>query len=147
MNMNRALIQGAEFATRIDFTCGAYVRAAYTYQHAKDKSGLPATDGKFIPGRPMHQLNAGAAWRREWNEIITSEIFSTLDYMSGNYLDTQNLLRVDNRIIFGSGIVFTFLDHIDASFSVRNITDDRISDLVGYPLPGRSYWGNIGLKI
>ncbi|MBT3182137.1 MAG: TonB-dependent receptor [Deltaproteobacteria bacterium] len=147
MNMNRALVQGAEFATRINFDCGAYVRAAYTYQHAKDKSGLPATDGKFIPGRPMHQLNAGAAWRWKWNEIITSDIFTTLDYMSGNYLDTQNLVRVDNRTIFGSGVVFTFIDHIDASFSVRNITNDRISDLVGYPLPGRSYWGNIGLRI
>jgi len=147
MNMNRAIIQGAETMASAKFLKRLRISLSYTYQQAKDHSGSRDTRGKYLPGRPRHELFAIAGWRESWLPWLVSDLFVDLRYMSGNYLDMQNLLQIQNRMILGSGISWEFVNHFLASFSVRNILNDRISDLVGYPLPGRSYWGSLDVKI
>lgn len=147
MNLNKALIQGSETMIRASFAGRIRLSASYTYQQAKDISDNPDTRGKYLPGRPKHELYALFGLSEDWLPWFNSYVFCDLSYMSGNYLDTQNLLMVSNRTILGSGIALTFINRITASFSVKNILNDRISDLIGYPLPGRSYWGSLKIKI
>ncbi|MFH1874577.1 MAG: TonB-dependent receptor [Pseudomonadota bacterium] len=147
MNMNQALIQGGEFMATANFLKRLRLTTSYTYQQAKDTSNNPDTRGKYLPGRPQHEFYALISWDENWQSWLTSNLYTDLRYMSGNYLDLQNLLQVTNRVILGAGFGLTFIDKISARFTVQNILNDRISDLIGYPLPGRSYWGSIAIKI
>lgn len=146
-NMNRALIYGIESMAVFKFLGRFRTTASYTYQSAKDASGSAATDGNYLPSRPQHELYFLLAWEEGWLSWLTSSLFYDLRYMSENYLDTQNLLRIDNRMILGSGLSVRLADRFSIFFSVQNILNDRISDLIGYPLPGRSYWGTVEIKL
>jgi len=146
-NMNQALLQGLEAMVDAKFLKRFKISASYTLQYAKDDSDNPDTRGKYLPGRPKHELYAMAGWHESWLPWFATNVFCDLNYMSGNYLDTQNLLKVTNRSLLGSGVSVTFADRFITSFSVQNILNERISDILGYPLPGRSYWGTLEIKI
>ena len=147
MNMSSALIQGAELSGRVTWADRLSAYASYTYQQAKDTSDSPATSGKYIPGRPKNEAALGAAWTESWFPWFSSRIFSDLNFMSGNYIDTQNLIEVSRRTLLGVGATATFVKHIALTFSVKNLLDEHIADVVGYPLPGRSYWGTVEVKL
>lgn len=146
-NMNQALIQGMEAMASAKFAKRFRLQASYTFQEAKDDSDNPDTRGKYLPGRPKNELYGLVGWHEPWLSWFATDIYCDLNYMSGNYLDTQNILQVTNRRILGSGISLIFIDRLTASFWVQNILNDRISDIVGFPLPGRSYWGSLEIKI
>lgn len=145
-NLNDALIRGVEMSARSTFFDRFSLAINYTWQRARDTSGT-VTDGKFLPGRPQHELGAMFIWREQWDEDFASSLIGELHYASDNYLDTQNLLLVKDRTIVTAGISFDILKHVTASFTARNITNDQTVDAIGYPLPGRSYWGNLEVKL
>lgn len=146
-NIGRALIQGVEVSANISWKDGLSSYASYTFQDAKDISSSSATNGKYLPGRPRNELAFGAAWNEDWFKWFATKLFGDIHYMSGNYLDTQNLLSVNHRSLISTGVSAIFVKNITLSFVVRNLIDDRIEDLVGFPLPGRSYWATAELKI
>ncbi len=146
-NMNKAIIQGVETMAAAKLVKRFSLLASYTFQEAKDDSGDPNTQGKYLPGRPKHQLYAKGAWKEEWLKWLESVVWCDLNYISGNYLDTQNLLQLTNRTMLGSGVTLNFISHIALSFWVQNILNDRVSDVLGFPMPGRSYWGSLEIKI
>lgn len=146
-NMNKAIIQGIETMAAAKFAKRFSVLASYTFQEAKDDSGNPDTDGKYLPGRPKHQLYAKGSWNEEWFKWFQTSLWCDLSYISGNYLDTQNLLNLTNRMMLGSGATMNFIGHIALSFWVQNILNERVSDVLGFPMPGRSYWGSLEIKI
>lgn len=146
-NMSDALIHGAEFSARVALSDRFTGYSSYTFQDAKNVSDGSATFGKKLPGRPAHQLGSGISWMEEWLPNFSTRAFADLNYMSGNYLDSQNLMSVENRTLISAGLTTTLAKRLSLTFSVQNISDDRISDVVGYPLPGRSYWGTLELKI
>ena len=147
MNLNKALIQGAEIVIITKFLKRLKFTSSYTFQLAKDTSNNPDTRGKYLPGRPKHELYSIIAWDEQWTSWFNSNLYCDLRYISGNYLDTQNLLKVNDRVLLGLGTTINFTKIFGLSFSVQNLLNDRISDLVGYPLPGRSYWGTLDIKI
>ncbi len=147
MNMNKALIQGGEFMFTGVIGDRFRLITSYTFQQAKDTSSNPDTKGNFLPGRPKHELYSLISWDEEWTRWFSSNLYTDLRYMSGNYLDQQNLLQVTNRMLLGAGVSLSFIEKITAGFFVQNILNDRISDLIGYPLPGRSYWGSVEVKM
>lgn len=146
-NLSKALIQGVEFSGRVNWSERLNSYVVYTYQLAKDDSNLPATSGKFLPGRPRHELGVGATWVESWCQAISTKLFGDLRYMGGNYLDTQNLSYIDHRTLIGAGVGVGLYKKFELLFAVKNILNERISDLVGYPLPGRSYWVSANLNI
>lgn len=146
-NLTKALIQGMEVSAKASWKERLGTYTSYTFQHAKDAGSLPATSGKYLPGRPRHELASGIIWTEPWSKWFSTRLSAELNYLSGNYLDTQNLLSLEDRMLLSLALATIFLKGITLSFSVKNLLDDRISDLVGYPLPGRSYWGTVELKI
>lgn len=145
-NLNKALIDGVETVARATFLDRITVAANYTWQRARDTSGT-VTDGKYLPGRPKHELAAQLIWRERWCDEVSTTLTGEYRYMSDMFLDTQNLLKVTNRSIVTAGLALTLFDHVTTSFTARNITNDRTVDTIGYPLPGRSYWGSITVKL
>ena len=146
-NIDSALVQGMEFNAKTNLMDRFSAYASYTLQYAKNDGSSPVTNGKYIPGRPKNELATGLVWNENWLHWFGTRLFGDLHYMSGNYLDTQNLLSVNNRTLISAGAAVIILKGFNLSFTVKNILNELTSDLVGYPLPGRSYWASANLKI
>lgn len=141
-NLTDARIQGIESALWITPLAWLDLSGNYTFQWAKDTSGLPGTDGKFLPGRPRHEFSLKANAHNRWGRL-----FADLSWMDDNFLDTQNILRVDDRLILGVGATTTLFKRFTMTFEAKNLSNNRISDVVGFPLPGRSFYGKLTIKI
>jgi outer membrane cobalamin receptor len=141
-NLTKARIQGIEATVTATLWNHLDLAANYTFQLAKDISGLPGLDGKFLPGRPEHEANAKATLFNNW-----SRVFADLNFQDGNFLDSQNVLRVNHRVLLGAGFSATFPKRLTWGFEGKNLLNDRVEDVVGFPLPGRSFFGRVELKI
>lgn len=140
-NLSSSLVQGAEFSAQAEYLRHFSHSLSYTFQNAKDTSGL-ATGGKTLPGRPRHELWLETSVFNGWGKL-TGEY----NFMSGNFLDSQNLLEVTGRNLFNFYASAAPAKWATLNFSVKNITNRHIFDVIGFPLPGRSFWGNLLLKI
>ncbi len=141
-NISRARIQGVEALASVSFFHHLNISGNYTFQWAKDTSGLPGPDGKFLPGRPMHEANLITSLYNPW-----AKIFSDANFMDSNFLDTQNLQRISHRLFWNAGVALKFYKKITASLEFKNILNDLTSDVVGFPLPGRSVYGKVEIEL
>ena len=71
----------------------------YTYQDARDESGIPARDGNQLPGRPRHDLYHRTEYRRD-----EGRLFYELSFVAENFLDQANFLVVNARAIHTLGV-------------------------------------------
>ncbi len=150
-NVNRAETVGAEIAANA--TLGEHLGFAlsYTYEDARDESGIPARDGNVLPGRPRHDLYHRVEYRRD-----EGRLFYELNFIAENFLDQANFLVVPARAIstigvdadlaalgrrFGSDALARV--PLVATFEVRNFTDNQVEDVAGYPLPGRAFFASV----
>ncbi len=138
-NISRAEIYGNELC--IEAVWGGFIksRAAYTLQDARDRSGISYMDGNSLPGRPRNELHTKTALFRK----KLGEVFYTFDYIDGNFLDRSGLMEVPARQLHGAGITYTPIKGLSLTFEVKNIGDEQVSDVLGYPLPGRSFFGTV----
>jgi iron complex outermembrane receptor protein len=150
-NVDRARTVGCELAAGADVFEHVRLSLNYTYQDARDESGIPARDGNQLPGRPRHDLYSRAEYRRD-----EGRLFYELSFVAENFLDQANFLVVNARAIqtlgieadvaalgrrFGSDAVARV--PLVATFEVRNFTDNQVEDVAGYPLPGRAFFGSV----
>ncbi|MBI3541085.1 MAG: TonB-dependent receptor [Deltaproteobacteria bacterium] len=141
-NLSRARIQGVEASVATTLWEHWDISGSYTFQWAKDTSGLPGVDGKFLPGRAKHDVSTQTALHNKLGKI-----YSDLNFTDGNFLDTQNILSVNSRLILNAGASIHFFKHFTAGVESKNILDNRLVDIVGFPLPGRSYYGKLEIEI
>ncbi|MDO8493817.1 MAG: TonB-dependent receptor [Deltaproteobacteria bacterium] len=134
-NLNSALIQGGEFSFAAQVLKNFHSNVNYVFQIAKDNQNGSATKGNYLPGRPKHQAYLEASY-----QFPLIRPFAGLNYLDGNFLDSQNLLKVRHRVLLATGVTLTAHNNLKLNFTAKNLLNERISDLVGYPLPGRSYW-------
>jgi iron complex outermembrane receptor protein len=114
----------------------------YTFQWAKDTSGRAGFDGKFLPGRPRHQLHAGLQVSYHW-----ARFFTDFDFIDENFLDSFNALKVSRRSLVGTGFTLSPWKWVQAGFEVKNLLNQRIEDVVGFPVPGRLFFGKVRFVI
>lgn len=141
-NISSSRARGVEAGARLVVTPWGSVEVDYTYQVVRNTSALPGGAGKLLPGHPRHEvkLTADAVWR----EVRP---FATVHYLDGNFLDTQNLFETKHRWILGAGTAVRFLRHFEARVEGRNLLGDQVVDVLGFPLPGRSFFGQISYEI
>lgn len=121
-----------------------------TWQEARDRSGLPAWDGKPLPYLPPLELRLhAAAAARGW------EPWAELTHQSGNARDRADteLARAPARTRLNLGLgravpapwpVAGCTLRLNAA--VENVTDERVYDVEGYPLPGRTWRLAVALR-
>ncbi|OGQ04293.1 MAG: hypothetical protein A3F82_10540 [Deltaproteobacteria bacterium RIFCSPLOWO2_12_FULL_44_12] len=141
-NLNSALILGGEFGLSIRIFKNLKMSSHYVYQTAKDASDTSPTKGNFLPGRPKHQWTVEGEYQYRFLRP-----FFQLQILSHNFLDSQNLLKVTQRTLLSAGTHLEPLKWMRISFTTKNLLNDRIADIAGFPLPGRSYWGELELKL
>ncbi len=134
-NIGKARVRGVE-ATLSGRLFGRWtVSANYTYQRAVDASRAPHRRGRVLPNRPQHQVHTytGLSLGR-WRG------FYDYTFEDGNFLDRANLRPVPARHIHNIGLGRTFYRQVEVVLEAKNLLDNQVADLWGYPLPGRSFF-------
>jgi len=150
INIDRADIDGHEFALSFGDWQGLRLSANLTQLDAINTGPISFLNGKHLPNRPEIEASAGLRW--------TCRGFSAtyeFDYVDGNYWNAYNGKAPNNkgplfavrRIHTVAATVPTWLPRTDFTLEVRNLTDERFEDVMGYPLPGRSISGTVLFEI
>ncbi len=142
-NVDSAIINGIETSTSLTWNRGWKFNLQYTYQNAKNTSESPSLNGKYLPLRPKNQISSQITYFKDWGEIGFEYLF-----IGANYRDRTNEYfgYLPARQIYNC--FFTYIPYRDLelqrefllTFEVRNISNKQVEDLVGYPLPGRSFY-------
>ena len=107
----------------------------YTLQDSENRSRVPHLTGNALPGRPRHKASARA-------DIGIGRIWTSYDYAfeDGNFLDQANRRKLDPRHIHTASIRVKVRNSIQLGLDAKNLGNARVTDVWGYPLPGRSWF-------
>ena len=134
-NVGEALIRGFEVATSTTFLKYFSLAGNYTYQWAKDEA---VNVGNFLVGRPKHEINSSIRFERG---SFTSGF--DINFIDDQYLDALNTQRIDNRLMLHCDVSYLIKEKVRLGFELKNITNSQLVDAVGFPLPGRSFFGRV----
>ena len=139
-NIGSATIRGFEFSASGIAAKSLRLSVNYTRLDSRDTSPIPYYNGNELPGRPRNETSLSAElFRRRWS--VTWEF----QYIGNNYLDRANLALSGERKIHDLILVLRSPEHgISLSLEGRNLSDQRIYDVSGFPLPGRTLFATIG---
>jgi len=146
-NIGKAFITGHEFHLSWNPFKGANLSGSYTYQNALSLSPIPYQHGKQLPYRPKNTLFVRAEYEWEWLKV-----WYEFNFISDNYFDTANLLPtpsgVPPRYIHNAGVAFLIPRvNIRLALEGKNLSNCRVEDFAGYPLPGISFFGSVTWKL
>jgi iron complex outermembrane receptor protein len=134
-------MNGHEISWASELLAHMNISGNLTVQNTKDKSDISYWKGNQLPGRPEFEL-----FNRF--EIFNNQgkVFYEFNYLSNSYLDRANFTKIAARKIHNIGCSFYATKNLTLTFEVKNLSDARIEDYIGYPLPGRSYFGTLDYK-
>jgi iron complex outermembrane receptor protein len=150
-NVTSASVQGHELSVRGRIADRIGLAANWTHQRARDDGDVTFLRGKQLPGRPAdevfahaelawspaHPLPLGAAGRALW----PGRVFWELNAIADNFLDRANVRRVGSRVLQDVGVEIALpWRGLRVTFEAKNVTDDSTRDVLGFPLPGRSFF-------
>jgi iron complex outermembrane receptor protein len=137
-NIGAAEIRGHEVSWSLTAFRHVRLYGNYTLQEALDTSGT-FNRGNVLPGRPRHELHQAIELFAEIGKLVYE-----FDYIGENFLDRANAFVVDSRALHNVGLtLLPFGKALKLTFEVKNITDNRLADVRGFPLPGRSFFGTV----
>ena len=111
------------------------LRGSYARQRAENRSPFSFERGNLLPNAPQHRLQARLT-------MAAADIQShyVVSHGSRHFLDRANQRPVPVRTVHGAGLRARLSSSLTTAFEIRNLTDDQVADLWGYPLPGRSWF-------
>jgi iron complex outermembrane receptor protein len=150
---------GAELVTSARYARMLSVTASYTRLVTEQLAGDPSVNGKPLPRAPGHALHARAELARRVLDHLAS-VWVDAAWQATSFLDPTNLGRVPGRLLVGAGARVEIAGGVSAELSVANLADARIvhlpldpppspsftetttalTDVAGFPLPGRSFY-------
>ncbi len=146
-NAGNAIIKGVESS----LTAGAWKTVRFYGSHTWldthiYSSSNPARAGKKSPNHPPNQWTMkGTVYRdRMAGWADHAEIWTELDFTASHFIDGANLTTSPARQILGIGAELrTFGDRLTITLEAKNLTDEEVIDVVGFPLPGRTFFGRL----
>ncbi len=137
-NISSAQVKGHEFFWRIRFCRPILISGNLTIQDTRDRSRTAYWRNNRLPGRPKYEL---------FNRVeVFSEhfrLFHEIEFIDESWLDRANIKKIDRRTFQNAGISWSPVKQIVFTFEVKNITDRHSEDVIGYPLPGRTFFGTL----
>ncbi|MDB4958423.1 MAG: TonB-dependent receptor, partial [Myxococcales bacterium] len=159
MNVSDSETYGAELVGSARLARTISLTANYTGLSTSQISQEVSYAGKALPRQPAHSIYARADLA---NRAFGRRASLWIDgsWQSVSYLDQANLQRVPARALAGTGAKVELVPGLAVSIAVENIMDVRIehlsldpaprpdlasvptalSDVAGFPLPGRSFY-------
>ena len=133
-NIGSARIYGWETSFSSMFGERFRLSGNYTYLNARDTGPIPYYNGNDLPSRPKHEVGV-------FTDLMLGPWKFTYEfhYIGENYLDPANHMQVPAREIHNLAVKrWLFGGGMSLSAEGRNLTDNQVSDVNGFPLPGRS---------
>lgn len=136
------------------------VGGEYTFLDSRNLTAEVEQTGEPLPGRPRHEGSAradvGQAFGQGWTHF-EPRLGYRLDGVSAAALDLSGRYRLPARVLHGLVFGLHWARGVHLGLEVRNLADLRrgeivpvagppdpvpvpISDYIGYPLPGRSFF-------
>jgi outer membrane receptor protein involved in Fe transport len=143
VNFTSASIRGLESTFACSLPRSIRLSGSYTYLDHRDTGPIPYYNGNRLPAGPVHQaLGRVEVVRTRWR------VEYELNYIGANYLDLANMIEVPAREIHNLLLEFSVPRRgITLSLEGRNLGDNQISDVNGFPLPGRSFYSTISITM
>jgi iron complex outermembrane receptor protein len=158
-NIGDTRAYGAELVASARYARTLSVTASYTRLATAQLAGDPSTNGKPVPREPGHALYARAEASRRVLDHLAA-VWLDAAWQSESFLDPASLGRVPGRLLAGAGARVEIAGGVTADLSVANLADARIAylplepppspmlteaptaltDVAGFPLPGRSFY-------
>lgn len=133
-NIAKAKTSGIEAGFGLDFFKGFSFEYQLTLLDSEiESSRFPFEVGKRIPG--LYEYNSSSKLSYEFRDV---RVYTEWLVQEDMFYDRSNLLRAADKEIFNLGLTYQYKQH-EAVAEVKNLSDDRIEDYSGWPLPGRSY--------
>lgn len=138
-NIGSAEIKGLEISgggTAFDRVKG---EVNYTAQDARNRTELYGGiyRGKLLPNQPRYAFDA----RVEVFHPACGRVFYEYSQSGHNFHDRYNKVPISARKIHTAGAsLWRSQNGLRLTVEGRNLTDEQVADLWGYPLPGRSYY-------
>jgi vitamin B12 transporter len=159
VNLDNTQGYGAELVGSARFARSVSVTASYTRLVSEQMSVDVNVNGKSVPRTPGHMLYGRVDAVRKLAGRLASLWLDT-SWQATSFLDPANLGRVPARLLVGTGARVEIGGGVGVSVSVANLADTRImqmphdrpptpmlaqtpeplSDVAGFPLPGRSFY-------
>ena len=142
-NVSAARLEGLELGVRAGWPGGLLAELSWTRQWTRDEGEAVYWRGKELPGRPRDEALARLSFARpRWNASYE------FHFVSRNFLDRYNTQPVGPRSLHDVSLGFTpWSWSPEWSAECRNLTDQRVEDFAGFPLPGRVYYAGIRARI
>jgi vitamin B12 transporter len=140
-NVGSAQISGHELSFDTKALDHLGLTLNYTHQDAENQSDNPNERGKKLPGRPADELYTRL---EAFNGL--GKIYYELNFVSGNFTDAVNFNPLPSRAVHNFGIAAYVGTWLVLGFEADNVTDNQISDVGGFPLPGRSFFGTVKVR-
>ncbi|MFC1853049.1 TonB-dependent receptor plug domain-containing protein [candidate division CSSED10-310 bacterium] len=135
-NIGSARIRGHELVWTIATPKLLNLSFNYTYQDGRDTSPIPYYRNNRLPNRPVHELFTSLTFR-----IKPVSFHYSLNYQSLNFLDRANRKEVPDRLMHNVSLEWReIIAGTRFVLEMKNVSNNQISDVAGYPLPGRSYY-------
>jgi iron complex outermembrane receptor protein len=133
-NVGRGVIGGDELSLGAGGRWGLTASVTAAWMNARDRGPVRRYYGKRLPQRPERQASARLEFRRAWLGAGAD-----LEYLGENFLDPYNQQRAPSRTLVGAWLSYSPLGAgMRLTLEGKNLGNRRVSDVGGYPLPGRS---------
>ncbi len=140
-NLESASVEGIELTAHCLWGAGLSLAASYTFQDARNEGPSPTYSGKRLPYEPRHDLFVRTEWKGR-----AGTVWHEYHHQGETYRDQANLeenLSPASHIHNVGGSINLIPDTLSLSLEVQNLTDKRIVDVEGYPLPGRTFYATL----
>ena len=135
---------------------GLSLSGSYTRLEAENRSEAPSERGRRLPGRPRDDASVQAAWASG-----DFEVAHRLTWLAGAFFDTPNFRPVPDQVRLDASLAWRPAPRWRLSAEVTNLLGQRldevpylpgvspanvrvpISDLAGWPLPGRAVYASL----
>ena len=130
VNVAAARLFGEETEVRLGFG-GAELSASTAWLSATDRSPITFYHGRRLPQRAGREAYARLAWHGgPW--LVAGDV----EYLGDTYLDRANFRRAPSRTLVGASLGRAFHE-LSLLVEGRNLGDQLVEDVAGFPLPGR----------
>ena len=140
-NLESARVEGVEVSARRTLARAFRVSASYTLQTAINTGPSPTYHGKRLPYEPKHELFARATW-----DVGRVALWYEYQFESETYRDRANLPENLSPAthVHGVGARLEIVPRaLGLTLEVRNLMDERLVDVEGHPLPGRTLFATL----
>ena len=140
-NLGAARLLGLEADLRADLFAHWRSDASLSLLRAVDASDVAARSGNALPLRPAwrwHARTEGYTGRHAW--LYDAVVGVQVEQTAGDYLDPANLVWLRPRLAVDLDLSVTLVpQRLRVAVACRNLLDQQAQDLVGHPVPGRSF--------